>query len=92
MRLHFSSSLRWSAAMLAGVLAITAGCSRPPDKTAGSSGAGPAATPTAQTEKSATAAENPAGPAKSSETPPATAPNSDEMPVPTAPVRPNRSE
>ncbi len=88
MRLHFSRSLRWSAAMLAGVLAITAGCSPPPDKNAGSSGAGPAAAPPAHNEKAATATENPAGPAKSSETPSATAPGSDDMPVPTTPVRP----
>ena len=40
MRLDFSWLFRCSASILAGVLAVMVGCSAPPDKNAGSSGAG----------------------------------------------------
>ncbi|MGO9115455.1 MAG: hypothetical protein ACLP9L_40105 [Thermoguttaceae bacterium] len=94
MRLDFSWSLPCSASILAGVMLVTAGCSSSPDKNAGASGAGPAAAPSAQTEKPAISTEKRAEPVKPLETPPATAPDSNDMPVPTTPVRPQlpRSE
>jgi len=82
MRLDFTWSFPWPALILAGVLAATAGCSSSSDKLAGSSAAGTAAAP-------ADSAEKPAEPAKSSETPATAPPDSNDMPIPTTPVRPH---
>jgi hypothetical protein len=88
MRLDFTWSFRWSASILAGVLAITAGCSSPPDNKAGSSGSGSASTSGAPSEKPATSKEQPPEPAKPSTTPPATA-NSNDLPMPAPDVHPS---
>ena len=82
MRLDLPWSLRGSAALLAGLLGLTVGCSSPPDKNAGSADAASGAKP-------ATAGENPAEPAISSESLPASGPDLSVLPSPTLPVGPD---
>ena len=97
MPLDFSGSFRFLALILGTVVAVTSGCSGSPDKAknTSSSGAGPVAAPPAHTEKPAASEEKPAvsqekpaPPAKSTASSPAPAPDTNDMPVPTTPVRP----